>query len=226
MSSQLRLANFWGKRRANTSNVWDHFGFKINDDGVIIDKTKATCKYCFAEVKYVGGNTSNLSSHYNNNHGKKDGVDKIPLQPSISAAFGAVKKYPKGSNHQVMLQRKVVKFLIADLRPLSTLDSPAFRNLCAALDPKFNIPDKKTISNTVLPKMYEETKKRVNAQLIPCSGVAVTTNGWQSIATESYTTFNAHYIDKDCNLKNFGLQTRNTPERHTGENLKDECMGA
>ena len=174
ISSQLRLANFWGKRRANTSNVWDHFGFKINDDGVIINKTKATCKYCFAEVKYVGGNTSNLSSHYNNNHGNKDEVDKITLQPSISAAFGAVKKYPKGSNHQVMLQRKVVKFLIADLRPLSTLDSPAFRNLCAALDPKFNIPDKKTIPNTVLP--------------------------------------------------NFGLQTRHTPERHTAENLKDECM--
>ena len=224
MSSQLRLANFWGKRRANTSNVWDHFGFKCNEEGVIIDRSKATCKYCFIEIKYAGGNTSNLSSHYTNNHGSK--VDKSTVQPSISKAFGATKKYPKGSNHQVMLERKLVEFLVADLRPLSTLDSPSLRKLLAALDPKFNIPDRKTIGNTVLPKMYEETKREVKAQLNSCSAVAVTTDGWQSIATESYTTFTAHFIDKDWNLKNFGLQTRYTPVKHTAENLKDICMGA
>ena len=55
MSSQLRLANFWGKRRANTSNVWDHFGFKCNEEGVIIDRSKATCKYCFIEINMQEG---------------------------------------------------------------------------------------------------------------------------------------------------------------------------
>ena len=114
-----------------------------------------------------------------------------------------------------MLERKLVEFLVADLRPLSTLDSPSFRKLLATLDPKFNIPDRKTIGNTVLPKMYEETKREVKAQLNSCSAVAVTTDGWQSIATKSYTTFTPHFIDKDWNLKNFGLQTGYTPVKHT-----------
>ena len=68
MASQLKLAKFWGKRRANSSNVWDHFGLQSDEKGIIIDKTKAVCKYCEAEVKYVGGSTSNLTSHCNNHH--------------------------------------------------------------------------------------------------------------------------------------------------------------
>ena len=44
MSSQLKLANFWGKKRSNSSNIWEHFGFKYSEDGVILDKSKDTCK--------------------------------------------------------------------------------------------------------------------------------------------------------------------------------------
>ena len=87
IANQLHLATFWGKKRANSSNVWDHFGFKTDSMGVILDKTKAVCRHCFIEVKYRGGSTTNLTSHFNNHHMQKSKDVAKSTQPSIQAAF-------------------------------------------------------------------------------------------------------------------------------------------
>ena len=79
IASQLRLANFWGKKRSNNSNVWDHFGFQCDANGVILDKTKAVCRHCSTEVKYVAGSTSNLTSHYSNHVQGQKGRDIAAL---------------------------------------------------------------------------------------------------------------------------------------------------
>ena len=216
MTQQLKLANFGGKKRVNSSNVWEHFGFKLKDNGTILDKTKAVCKYCEAEIKYTGGSTSNLASHYNNHHlilEKKS--ETSSGQASIDAAFSASKKYPKTSGRHLLLQRKVAEYLVADMKPLSTVESPAFRNLCTSLDPKFDVPSKKTISNSVIPKMYAETKAKVANFLQENTGLAITTDGWTSIATQSYITMTAHFINKDWQLTSYGLQTRHVTEPHS-----------
>ena len=159
MASQLRLANFWGKKRSNSSNVWDHFGFQCNANGMILDKTKVVCRYCSTGVKYIGGSTSNLSRHYNNHHvqGSKVG-ETAHAQPSIAAAFGVTRKYPRSSTNHIRLERKVAEYLIADMRPFSTVGSKAFRDLCTALDPRFDLSRKTAFSETIIPKMYAEIK--------------------------------------------------------------------
>ncbi len=220
MSAELRLANFWGKKRSNSSEIWTHFGFKCSEAGVILDKTKATCRHCFVDIKYAGGNTSNLATHFNNHH-LQDHKPAAMKQPSVLTAFGATKKYPRDSKHQQFLQRRVVEYLIADLRPLSTVESSAFKDLCSSLDPKFALPDRKTVSSVIIPRMYRETKTKVKELLKSTDSVALTTDGWTSNATQSYMTFTAHFIDQQWALQSVGLQTRHTPEQHTSENLRD-----
>lgn len=220
MANQLNLANFWGKKRANSSNVWDHFGFRCDATGLILDKTKAVCKYCSAEVKYIGGNTSNLTSHYNTHHMQESKEERSTLQPSIRAALGATRKYARSSSHHIMLQQRVAEYLVADMRPFNTVGSAGFRKLCAALDPKFDLPGKTTFSNTVIPKMYKETKGKVQELIDKCSAIAITADGWTSVATESYITMTGHFLNDDWDLKTVALQTRHCPEHHTAENLK------
>ena len=110
IANQLKLANFWGKKRSNSSIVWDHFGFECNEDGLIIDKTKAVCKHCSAEIKYIGGNTSNLSAHFSSHHiaGSKP-AQSVAVQPTIHTAFGSVKMFPKMSVNYLTLQQKVAE---------------------------------------------------------------------------------------------------------------------
>ena len=220
MATQLQLAKFWGKKRANTSNVWDHFGFRCDDKGVIADKTTAVCKYCSCEVKYIGGSTSNLASHYNNHHMAESKQRVATLQPSISAAFAVDRKFVKTSTQHIMLQQKVAEYIIAELKPFNTVESQSFKNLCAALNPRFEVPSKTTISSSVIPKMYCDTKRKVASLLDEASSVAITADGWTSSATQSYITLTAHFISEEWKLINVGLQTRHTPESHTAENLK------
>ena len=49
--------------------------------------------------------------------------------------------------------------------------------------------------------------------------ISLTTNMWTSIATESYITVTAHYIDYSWVQQVFVLETLHFPERHTGINF-------
>ena len=51
------------------------------------------------------------------------------------------------------------------------------------------------------------------------ASMALTTDIWTSMATETYMTVTAHYIDPNWKLQNFVLETLSFPERHTGVNI-------
>ena len=215
MAKQLDLAKFWGKQRINASKIWDHFGFHKDERGNIKDKSVAVCKYCGAEMKYQKGSTSNLQYHFNNFH------LAASTQPSIASSFGQAKKYSRGSMRHTTLQKSVADFLIDDLRPFSTVESPAFIKLVGDLDPKFQLDSAKTFSSTVIPKMYTDLRRKVAEMLKPVPVLGITSDGWTSIATQSYITITAHFLDSNWNMKSLGLQTKHYTDSHTAENLKE-----
>lgn len=45
------------------SDLWQHFGFIINEKGIIINKNQVFCMKCKCAVGY-SGNTINLKSHF------------------------------------------------------------------------------------------------------------------------------------------------------------------
>ena len=65
-------------------------------------------------------------------------------------------------------------------------------------------------------------KKRLEAEAL---SMALTTDIWTSMATEAYMTVIGHYIDPNCKLQNFVLETLSFPERHTGVNTAEKLKG-
>ncbi|KAK7176491.1 hypothetical protein R3I93_000658 [Phoxinus phoxinus] len=53
--------------------------------------------------------------------------------------------------------------------------------------------------------------------------IALTTDGWTSLATEAYVTVTAHFIDDDWELKDVILKTAEAQKSHTAENVT-ECI--
>lgn len=49
--------------------------------------------------------------------------------------------------------------------------------------------------------------------------VAITSDAWTSVATESYVTITAHYISEDWKIVSHVLQTRAVYESHTGAHM-------
>ena len=184
MAKQLQLTNFWGKKRRNAPFIWNHFGFGTNENREIVDKSKAVCKHCRAEIKYVQGSTTNMMYHYNLHH-LQSSKPSTSLQPNISTALCQPKKYSLTSTRHILLQNLVAEVLIADLLPLSTVSSQLFQKLINTLDPRFQLESRNIYSNVIIPKKYGDIRKSVLELLRPAVAIACTSDSWTSCAIQS-----------------------------------------
>ena len=124
------------------------------------------------------------------------------------------------------IHKAVGRYIAADLKPLSTVESKAFKQLIQELDGRYKLPGRTYFSNTVLPELYQETKQSVVECIQQAPVVALTTDGWTSRATQSYITITAHVIDAEWKMHNFVLQTRMIAESHTGMNIAEVLNAA
>ncbi|KAM3874432.1 E3 SUMO-protein ligase ZBED1-like [Diretmus argenteus] len=93
-------------------------------------------------------------------------------------------------------------------------------------EPRYEIPSRIHFSKKIIPDLYEEEKKKIDAELSKAPFVALTTDGWTSRAAESYVTVTAHYITAEWEMRSPVLQTRPLYESHTGTNLAQVLTGA
>lgn len=107
------------------------------------------------------------------------------------------------------------------MRPISIVDGDGFQNFVRALNPRYNLPSRGTVSNRIA-KLYDSTAKSVKASLDNRS-VALTTDGWTSLHMDAYVTVTAHFISDDWEIKNYVLKTEELREKHTAENVS-ECI--
>lgn len=50
------------------SAVWEYFGYRKNDQGVVLEDGVPACKSCYKKIAAKGGNTSNMFHHLRDNH--------------------------------------------------------------------------------------------------------------------------------------------------------------
>ncbi|CAL4069097.1 unnamed protein product [Meganyctiphanes norvegica] len=70
--------------------------------------------------------------------------------------------------------------------------------------------------------MYHSTSFKVRSKLDKADRHSVTTDGWTSLANESYISLTCHYINDEFKLESLVLQTKHMPQSHTAENLLSE----
>lgn len=105
--------------------------------------------------------------------------------------------------------------------PIDTVNDSGFRNMLKEFEPRYQLPDRKTIANNYLPAMFEEQKKLVRQNISKASHYAITTDAWTSRANHAYTTLTVHYIDNEYSLRSHILETREFAESHTAHNIAE-----
>ena len=214
------------QKRCNTSNVRKHFGFYLGEDEKP-DRSKTICKICFSATHYVEVSTSNLKTHLSNYHNDvvNPPTDCKPKndQPSIAQQFAKanVKPMARDSAEYKSLTNKVVKWIIFELLPLSTIEKPSFRDMVSSLNPRYTAPCTDTLTSRYLPEMYSEVKGKILQNIDGVKFFACTTDGWTSSATQSYITVTLHYVDDEWSIAGLVLQTKLIEESHTAINLAD-----
>ena len=146
------------------------------------------------------------------------------IQPTINSSFESQTPYDVKHPHKVMLDKLVLNLCVRDMQPLSVVEDQGFRTLVNALDKRYTIVARKTLRDSILPKVYNERKSALFMDLAKVDHVGITTDQWTSRANEGYTTVTCHYTKDDWTLASPVLATRSSGERHTGENMAEELV--
>lgn len=210
------------------SEVWKFLVFKgTKSKGP--SKDKVYCRLCIAakkesELPYSGG-TTNLATHLKKDHPEEFSTNSNKeLPPKITSFFGAatnnnVHKWPKTSAMWKRATGMIATWLCKDSRPSYLVQDKGFRDLLGILCPEFEVPCYQTITN-LIKDIYEEKKKEVTENLEEPEFISVTTDGGTSSNAVSFLETNAHYLDKDLNMKYHTLGVRENKEKHTAENYR------
>ncbi|XP_055543961.1 zinc finger BED domain-containing protein 6-like [Wyeomyia smithii] len=169
-----------------------------------------------------------ISTTENNESGEPS--QKSAEQRSLPVSFSSGK--PQSSMTQFIVKRlpiqksrsidtQLLTMICREYHPLSIVEDKEFVKFIELLNPSYNLPSRKTLSNSLLPAVYNELLEKVKLDLIDPPTICLTCDGWTSLTNTSFYALTAHFI-KNGNLKSYLLEFT---ERHTGENIADWISG-
>ncbi|XP_037819087.1 E3 SUMO-protein ligase ZBED1-like, partial [Lucilia sericata] len=207
------------------SDVWSHFT-EINSES-------AKCNICKRVISYKGGGSSNLRKHLYSQHPtvslkkvRNHHEDSDDETPSTSNKQMKLDDYNIRIRMSKAMEEKIhnalLQMITIDLRPLSIVENIGFQEFTKALNPDYKLPNRITLTKSLLPKVYDKRLLEVKHMLRDIDNICITTDGWTSISNESYISITAHFISPDWKQKTVFISCFKTMKDHTAQNLKDE----
>lgn len=212
--------------KRKTSSVWNFF---------LKEEEFATCLVgpCKIKLKH-SGNTTNLLKHLKCRHpqqheeclkemedekrskrSKTESSEQLTLQKTLDKGTF----YPKKSTKRKMIDDALIEMIVTDLQPTSVVEDNGFQKFVSVLDPRYELPSRRTVVRSLLLEKYTSVKQKLKMELDNSMTVALTTDMWTSRQTQSYCCITAHYMSGDWKLKSALLETFEFNESHTAENI-------
>jgi hypothetical protein len=137
-AQKLRAIGVLYWRKADVSDVWKHYRYYCENA-----KFRLVCLLCAATFEDHG--TKNMRNHLLSIHKLKDFAPKAEQNQTNLLQY--TKQFYASER-----EKALVYFLLKDMRPLITIHTDAFKDLCWELtkhDHEFTIPDPKTVSSRI-----------------------------------------------------------------------------
>lgn len=106
-----------------------------------------------------------------------------------------------------------------DFQPFSIVEENGFRSIIQALNPSHVPPSRKTLSQQIIPRLYDGERASLQERVKEAAAVCLTTDCWTSFISGT-CHFIENYRTVICLLDCFALS-----DRHTLKNLAEELSG-
>lgn len=157
-----------------------------------------------------------------------------PITEPVSAApqqqrmdrYASARKV--SATQKKVIDRDLLDLFIEGYQPFSLVEEKAFKKFASWI-PGYVLPSRKTISNIMIPALYEQTKQNVHEELnfVRSSDhvkLCLTTDLWTSRANESYLAVTGHYITEQFELKSLLIQCSQFEEAHSSTNIQEKIL--
>ena len=132
---------------------------------------------------------------------------------------------PHSSQRWKSITNSVCYFVAKGMHPFQTVNEPGFRQLLQSLEPRYEPPDRKSLANNYMRKMFEREREKILGKISRIEDFSFTADFWTSCQNRSYGTITMHYIDSDYVLCSHLLETKEITQAHTGMNIAEEIKG-
>ncbi|KAL4083712.1 hypothetical protein QTP88_029028 [Uroleucon formosanum] len=106
---------------------------------------------------------------------------------------------------------------------MSVVEDTGFKEFVNMLNPSYKIPNRHTITKTLIPAAYEKCVNEVQSMILnELDKACLTTDCWTSRDNKSYIAITIHFINNNFNLKSILLSCHSFSENHTSENLSGQ----
>ena len=209
----------------NASKAWQYGGFRKKPNGGL-ETDKTVCGLCGHEQKFRNSPT-NLAQHLQNLH---------PGQVDLSQSSGSscsktlsikhylkkpstISKYANSHPKQVEFRKMVVKWVIANKRPLSIVDDEKLGKCFGLADPKLKMPSRMNITRDIR-KLFAKEKVKTIEELSKVEAMSCTKDGGSSSGAKSFVDVNVHYVTEDFQPKKKILDVFEMKDSKTAENYR------
>ncbi|GFR68259.1 zinc finger BED domain-containing protein 4 [Elysia marginata] len=136
-----------------------------------------------------------------------------PGKKSYSSSIG------RGRSSNVDIKNALLHWLAVDMLHPSIVLKKGFNKFLSACGIQLDLPDRKSISNTLVPKLVEERKTQVKKELETVSTVALTLETWTYRESQAFLTMTAHCIKDTWAMNSYVLETLDYSEEKTETNV-------
>lgn len=229
-------------RRGRTADhpIWDYFT-------QLRETEESQCNAC--KVKLSGHKASNNLAHLKSKHNSKSDSTFIEYQkkkveydakksattPKASAsaltgqtlqqAFASIasnkQPYVKNSQRQVEITDCLAMFIGTNSVAMRVVETTTFQNLIHKLDPRYQIPNRHEISDTIK-ELKSKIRISIQSKINEAGNICICADIWSRPGlVESFLGISAHFYSRlthqKCNVL-LGLELFESP--HTGDRLK------
>ncbi|KAI7814943.1 putative zinc finger BED domain-containing protein 1-like [Triplophysa rosa] len=113
-----------------------------------------------------------------------------PVRPRRSQQQTSMSSFvtrPMDPLRQSKLDEALVRMIACDFQPFSIVEDKGFKEYSHLLDPSYSLPSRKTLSKTVMPRLYDKLRGDIMDKIKSASAVCLTTNCWTSLTLTSVT---------------------------------------
>uniref|UniRef100_A0A182W3Q6 BED-type domain-containing protein n=1 Tax=Anopheles minimus TaxID=112268 RepID=A0A182W3Q6_9DIPT len=217
------------------SDTWQHF----------MDYGRAgKCRYCSKMIAIANRSTSNLRRHIKSKHptiqlrryepmrtspatAKADVEQSEPdISSNLSYNPGNITSFidqnaPLTARKISRLDEALLEMICHECLPFDIVEGDTFKKFIRMLNPNYELPSRKTLSNGLLTDNYLGLLETVTECLIKTKSVALTLDGWTNSNNANFLAVTAHYINDDFELCSNLLECFEFTQQCTGHNIAD-----
>jgi hypothetical protein len=120
---------------------------------------------------------------------------------TITSFFKKQTAYDRNSHRNLELDKALVFMVCNDFQPFSIVEDVGFKNCIKLLDPRYDLPSRKTLTNVLLKRKYEENKIKLLSIFEEVFYISLICELWTSRSNEGYLTVTSNFIDTDFNMR-------------------------